>query len=134
MPFHKFLLDIFKRNDLEVPDIHESGVIKFPGKINIYTSVDLLLADIVVQAYKVERLPSISFGDRTLNYNPDKSSDMWAHYEDEDNVIVGVHGANSFEFLLLALNEALTLKQEEEIFERFCVKYEELLDEEKARR
>ena len=108
----------------------DSGVL-YPSHINLYTSVDVLLATVVKEAYEKDRVAQITFGERVFTYMPEKSAGMWAHYESDLNVLVGLHGATIDEYHLIALNEALGLTKEEVVFEEFCVKYEELLKESK---
>ena len=53
---------------------------------------------------------------------------MYSHYENENLIIVSVHGVNSVEGLLIAVKTFLRASQEQIIADQFCNKYKELMN------
>lgn len=67
-----------------------------------------------------------------LDYQLEKSTDMYAHYENEETIIVAIHGVNDTNLLVTAVvNGFLTPNQELGEVAVFCQKYTELAKETK---
>ncbi len=94
-----------------------------------YTDVDLLMANIIQQSYQpiTKRKNVVNYQDLYLLQQKDKSNDLWAHYEDGGNILVGIHGVNSVESAIIGSKKFINDKAEEDIFKKLDKKYKELL-------
>jgi hypothetical protein len=69
--------------------------------------------------------------DGNINYIQEKSSDLYSHYEDERDIIVAFHGANSIELSLGAIRQFISQGAEDNNISMVCSKFQELMNEEK---
>ncbi len=92
------------------------------------------LADVSSISYQPHnsRPPIIEHSGSKLEYQLDKSTNFYAHYENEDMILVAIHGVNDGTTLITAIiNGFLTPNQEIGEVRNFCRKYEELIKETK---
>lgn len=66
-----------------------------------------------------------------LLYMRNKSNQLWSHYENEEVIIVSIHGANTLELNFSSIFAFLLPSQEQKITKDFCNKYNELINETK---
>ncbi len=89
------------------------------------------MAKLSAISYQTKRPKTVKVAGDTLNYNKEKSTGIYAHYENENIVIVSAHGVNSVSLLNLAVGQFFTVNTEQGEVKNFCKKYDELIKEER---
>lgn len=98
--------------------------IKDSGKIK--GNNDKLFARLLQITYKKRRPQFVNYkGDKFLEYKPNKSTELYAHYEDNKNIIVSYHGVNSIRSALKGVRDVFLSSK---VFKNACKKYEKTLD------
>jgi len=94
-----------------------------------YTDIDRDLTEIIVQSYKGvnKRKLFMNVGGVELRYNKELSTSLYSHYENDETIVVGVHGANDIQLNLVAIKSFLKPNKEIEQVEKFCNKYDEVM-------
>lgn len=98
-----------------------------------YNKYHIFLSKAIGEAYKSKdsRKKEISFDNFKLDYMKDKSNDLFAHYENEEMVLVAIHGASALEQQLAAISKFLSPFSQNKVINSFCKKYDELVKEDK---
>lgn len=98
-----------------------------------YDNTHRFLADVLAHSYNNpnSRPSRIEFNGVFLDYKPEKSTSLYAHYESNKVIIVGVHGANDSKLNITAIGEFFNPDVEQREIKRFCRKYSELIEESK---
>lgn len=93
----------------------------------------ILLSQGLNESYKSKnkRKNKLNISSFEFEYNINKSSDLWAHYENESSIIVFIHGATAFEQQLTAISKFLKPSAESKVILEFCRKYDSLIQEKK---
>ena len=93
-----------------------------------YTKEDKKLAELIEHAYKDvgSRPRSFKILGKEHKYMQELSSDLYAHYEDDTTILLGIHGASNFELTLDAVKSFLEPDKELDSIKRFCDKHLEL--------
>lgn len=94
-----------------------------------FTSTDLLVAKVIREGYKRKenRIKTI----KGMMYKNNKSTSLYAHYEDNKRIIVGIHGADDVKLNILAIKKFIKIKDDDKIVKRVCRKLDSLLDSNK---
>tara|TARA_R110000851_G_scaffold227254_2_gene380097 strand:+ start:83 stop:832 length:750 start_codon:yes stop_codon:yes gene_type:complete len=128
----KIKADIKERlSSIEKPN--NRGKIIFPENVKGFVKVDLLGIEIIEQAYKNRnsRKKSIKYLGLDLKYINNQSTDLWAHYEDNKNILVAFHGASNIELNILSLKTAVKGKATQESLKKGCEKYTKMVNNKK---
>lgn len=101
--------------------------------VSQYNDTLSFLADTIQISYDNpdSRPENISFSDTTLDYDRQKSTGLWSHYENDDMIIVSLHGVNDLILSITAVGQFLSPDTEFREVSNFCRKYDELIKEEK---
>ena len=91
---------------------------------NKYTRVDQFMANVIKQAYigKHKRLKKMNFENLNLKYNKRSSSNLWAQYENKNNIVLGIHGADNLKLNLLGIKLLIDMYIDSKILNRICKK------------
>ena len=66
-----------------------------------------------------------------MKYNSERSTDLYALYEDDLNIIFAIHGATNVEENIAAFSVFRGKEEGEKLFRQVCAVYQELLDDDK---
>ena len=88
-------------------------------------------AKLVQEAYKKRRSRTFTMASNSHIYRPEKSTELWCWYEDENVILIGIHGVNSRETGLLAVRQFFNPDKLEEPIEEFCEVHKELTQTDK---
>lgn len=113
-------------------EVVTDNVIKYLNN-SIFTEQDKLLADLVNIAYKApsKRPIVFKFINNRLKYNSERSTDLYALYEDTANIIFAIHGATTVEENIAAISVLRGQEEGERLFRQVCDVYQQLLDNDK---
>lgn len=101
--------------------------------VSRYDDTLLFLARVIFQSYNSpsSRKSKLTFDNTILTYKPEKSNNLYCHYENDDMILVGIHGADDIRLNITAigvfLSENILLSAVRDI----CSKYDELIKEDK---
>lgn len=103
------------------------------GRSPVYTDLFTFLANLIQISYNDtnKRPNQISRLDTVLSYEPEKSNSLYCHYENEDFIIVAVHGTNDLRLSILAIGQFISPGLESNEVQNFCTKYDNLINEDK---
>ena len=101
--------------------------------VDRYTEELKQYAEVLSQSYKTrnERESSVVVDGVNYPYFPDKSTDFYAHYENNNKIIIAIHGAFTVEENIVAIQQSVSVGGENEVIDAFCDKFESLLNETK---
>lgn len=94
---------------------------------NVYTDMDLFVAQVIEQSYRTERKEEIG----GLIYRKDLSTPLWAHYSNKERVVIGIHGADDIELNILAIRKFIDPSSTSDILNEVCDMLNDLLDDER---
>lgn len=98
-----------------------------------YNKFHIFLALGIAEAYKPKnnRKKELELNGLVIEYDKEKSTDVYAHYETADAIILFSHGASALEQQVTAIKKFLKPSADDEVVKKFCKKYDELLHAEK---
>lgn len=95
------------------------------------TSVTKEIFNVIQFSYDAQRPSTITVDGVSLDYKPDISTNLYAHFENDDTIILSIHGAADLKTGFLAISQFFNPNEEDQDVINFCKKFDEIKDTEK---
>lgn len=119
-------LDVFTNNKLN------TNLINWISSNNNVTPIAKEIFDVIGFSYDKNRPKTITVNGIDLEYKPNISSELYAHFENENTIILSIHGASDLKLNKLAITQFLNANQEDQDVVNFCKKIDSITNTEKT--
>lgn len=118
------------RNKISIGKTRDNNLVKVIKQDKTYSQTLSQMASAMSDGYNTlnNRQSSITINGVKYPYLKEKSSDDWAHYENNDTIIITIHGVKNMEQLLIGARRFLKPKNVSNLFKSFMNKYNEVKD------